>query len=80
VRVGWTRLGILAGSSACWPSWVSRCDRRSGKDQGEAREEAKTDRQDAQLLLKLFPAWNISACNARPATKYASWITWDLTL
>ena len=55
-------------------------DRRSGRDQGEAREEAKTDRQDAQLLLKLFPAWNISACNARPATKYASWITWDLTL
>src|ERR1700745_3626506 len=55
-------------------------ERRSGRDLGEAREEAKTDRQDAQLLLKLFPAWNISACNARPATKYASWITWDLTL
>jgi transposase len=43
-------------------------------------KKQKTDRQDAQLLLKLFPAWNISACNARPATKYASWITWDLTL
>ena len=43
-------------------------------------KKQKTDRQDAQLLLKLFPAWNISACNARPATKDASWITWDLTL
>ena len=50
------------------------------KIKAKRAKKQKTDRQDAQLLLKLFPAWNISACNARPATKDASWITWDLTL